>query len=236
MQFEPPLIPARLVRRYKRFLADMMIEETGEVVTVHCPNPGAMLGLLEDNAECWLWDSRNPKRKLRYTWRLVRAEGALVGIDTGLPNGLAEAGIRAGVVPELAGYQDLRREVKYDENSRIDLLLEDPARPPCYVEIKNVHLKRGPLAAFPDCVTTRGAKHLGALARMVGAGCRAVMLYVVQRGDCCAFTLADDLDPGYATAFRAARAAGVEVLCHSCTIDPDAIELGPALPIDIPAG
>jgi sugar fermentation stimulation protein A len=231
MKFATPLVRARLIRRYKRFLADVEIVGQ-EPVTVHCPNPGAMLGVCAPGSAVWLTPTRT---KLPYRWELVHADGHLVGINPGHPNGIVAEAIAAGRIPALAGYASARREVRYGVNSRIDLVLESPDRPPCYVEIKNVHLKRGEAAEFPDCVTTRGAKHLGELAAMVAAGARAVMVYLVQRGDCRSFGLAADLDPAYARAFTAACAAGVEALCHACTVTEDGIELADALPIVPPA-
>jgi sugar fermentation stimulation protein A len=230
VRFPVPLVPARLIRRYKRFLADVEIAGRPPV-TAHCPNPGSMLGLAAPGAEIWLAPTRT---KLPFRWELVRADGGLVGINTGHPNALVAEAIAAARLPELAGYAGVRREVRYGENSRIDLLLEAPERPPCYVEIKNVHLRRhGAAAEFPDCVTARGAKHLGELAAMVGAGARAVMVYLVQRGDCDHFSLAADLDPAYAAAFGRARAAGVEAVCYACDISPEGIEVAGALPIRI---
>jgi sugar fermentation stimulation protein A len=232
MRFPDPLIRGRLQRRYKRFLSDVEIRDG--VVTAHCPNPGSMLGLAEPGLDVWLAPATNPNRKLRYTWELVGLPSGLVGINTGHPNALAAEAIAAGAVPELAGYGTIRREVRYGKNSRIDLLLEDDGRPPCYVEVKNVHLKRDGgapgLAEFPDSVTARGAKHLRELGDMVAAGARAVMLYVVQRGDCGAFAIAADIDPAYATALDTARARGVEVLCYSCNVTAEAIELQAPLP------
>lgn len=236
MRFEKPLLPATLIRRYKRFLADIRFEDApadSDPITIHCPNPGAMLGLAEPGMRVWLRHAKNPKSKLPYAWELTELTSGLVGIDTGRPNPLAEAAIPAGLIPELSGYEGIRREVKYGENSRIDLLLTDPAKADCYVEIKNVHLEREGRAEFPDSKTARGAKHLGELANMVRAGHRAVMLYIVQRSDCDQFRLAEDLDPAYAAAYRAARTAGVETLCYHCDITLDGIELRGPLPITI---
>jgi len=226
----PPLIPGRLVRRYKRFLADIALDDGGEV-TVHCPNPGRMIGLDAPGSRVWLSRSANAKRKLPLTLELVEADGSLVGINTMHPNRLVEEALHAGKIAELSGYEVIRREVGYDQRSRIDLLLTKPGRPDCYVEVKNVHLKLRSMAAFPDTVTARGARHLEALRRQVERGARAVLVYVVQRTDCAAFAVAEDIDPVYARAFRAALAGGVESLCRACTINLDQIELALPLPI-----
>jgi len=234
MRWPHPLIPGRLIRRYKRFLADVALDEAmpgGGDVTVHCPNPGRMLGLDEPGSRVWLSESPNPLRKLPLTLELVEADGGLVGINAMRPNRLVEEALRAGRIEELAGYREIRREVRYDDSSRIDFLLSGPDRPDCYVEVKNVHLRRAVLAEFPDCVTARGARHLEALRRQVAAGARAVLLYVVQRTDCAAFTVAGDIDPVYAGAFREALAGGVEGLCRACTIGLDRIEVAASLPI-----
>ena len=232
MRFADPLLEGRLVRRYKRFLADVELAG-GEVVVAHCANPGSMLGLQEAGAEVWLSRAQNPKRKLRYTWELLRVDGRLVGINTHHPNGIVAEAVAAGAVPELAGYSGLRREVRYGRNSRIDLLLEAEKRPICYVEVKNVHLRRDGPAEFPDSVTARGAKHLVELGDMMAAGHRAVMFYLVQREDCTRFRIAADIDPAYAAALEKARALGVEAICYCCRISRHAIELDRPLPLDL---
>jgi sugar fermentation stimulation protein A len=237
MRFIDPLISGRLLRRYKRFLSDIELPD-GEQVVAHCPNPGSMMGLAEPGRAVWLSPSRNPARKLAFTWELVDAGTSLVGINTGWANAVVAEAWDQDRIPELAGYRAMRREVRYGERSRIDLLLEAPGRSPCYVEIKSVTLRRDdaraatPRAEFPDAVTARGARHLGELARVVEAGGRAALFYLVQRGDCRRVTIASDIDPGYARAFEHARARGVEVFCYDCRIGPEAIELGRPLPVD----
>lgn len=230
MKFEHTLTPGRLVKRYKRFLADVELEN-GELVTAHCMNSGSMMGLRDPGNRVWLSPATNPKAKLAWKWELVEVDGALVGINTGHPNKLAEEAIRSGAIPSLSGYGSVRREVKYGENSRIDLLLDDhPQAPRAYVEVKNVTLRRGGAAEFPDAVTARGTKHLHELARMAQDGARAVMLYIAQREDCSHFSIADDIDPTYAQALNKARAAGVEIEVRSCTISLDEIRV--AGPLD----
>jgi len=225
MKFEHTLIPGRLIKRYKRFLADVELEN-GDVVTAHCMNSGSMMGLKDPGNRVWISPATNPKAKLNWKWELVEVDGARVGINTGHPNKLAEEAIRAECIPELTGYQSIRREVKYGENSRIDLLLEDHASAPlAYVEVKNVTLKRGQEAEFPDAVTARGTKHLLELANVVQNGARGVMLYVAQRDDCTHFSIAGDIDPAYASALKDAMAAGVEVLAWSCTLSPEEIRI-----------
>ena len=230
MRWPTPLIPGRLVRRYKRFLADVVLDGTG-AVTVHCPNPGRMLGLDAPGARVWVSRARNPARVLPLTLELVEADGGLVGINTIHPNRLVEEAIGAGRIAELRGYEMIRREVRYDERCRIDLLLHRGDRPDCFVEVKNVHLKRTAGAEFPDAVTVRGAKHLGALTRQVAAGARAVVVYVVQRTDCADFRIATDIDPVYAAGFRAALDAGVEAACYACDISLDGVRLARPLPL-----
>lgn len=235
MRFKSSLEHGTLIRRYKRFLADVALED-GRETTVHVPNPGAMLGLTAPGLPVWLSRSLDPKRKLPLTLEaVVLPDAGPVGVNTLNPNRIAEAAIPRGQIPELAGYPVLRREVRYDENSRIDILLQsDPdalQRPSCWVEIKNCHFSRTPpLAEFPDCNTVRGVKHLKALERVVEAGGRAVMLFIVQRMDCDSFTTADDIDRAYGPALREAASRGVEVLCYSCHLSPEAIRLDRALP------
>jgi sugar fermentation stimulation protein A len=225
MRFSAPLVPGCLVRRYKRFLADCRLDG-GEEVTAHVANSGSMLGLSTPGARVFLSRSADPKRKLAWSWELVEADGALVGINTGLPNRIVAEAIAEGRIPALAGYRTLRREVAYGVRSRVDLLLESEGRPPCYVEVKSATLsRRAGLAEFPDAVTARGAKHLGELAAMVGAGARAVLVYLVQRGDCDAFEIAADIDPVYAAAARAAALAGVEILVAHADVTTGGIEI-----------
>ncbi len=236
MRFAAPLLPATLVKRYKRFLADVVLP-TGETVTVHCANPGSMIGLAAPGARVWLSRSSNPGRKLAHSWELIEVDlgtGAeLVGINTAHPNALAAEALAAGAIPELVGYAAVRREVRYGKGSRVDFLLAGPHRPACYVEIKNVHLMRqAGLAEFPDAVTRRGTKHLGELGDMVAGGSRAVMLFLIQIGSARRFKLARDIDPGYGRAFDIARAAGVEALAYRCGITCEGIEVVEPVPIE----
>jgi sugar fermentation stimulation protein A len=236
MKFPDPLIRGTLIKRYKRFLTDVELE-SGKVVIAHCANPGSMLSLNEPGAEVWLSPARNPKRKLKYTWELLRIGGGLVGINTSLPNALVEEAINTGKISELTGYASLRREVKYGNSSRIDILLEDENRPRCYVEIKSVTMKRDlsaqAPAEFPDSVTTRGSKHLNELVDQVEAGDRAVMLYLVQREDSTSMTIADDIDPAYAENLKAAMANGVEAIAYTCKMSPEEILVTSTIALDL---
>ena len=231
MRFATPLVPARLIRRYKRFLADARLED-GREVTAHCANPGSMMGLAEPGVRIWLEPNDDPKKKLRFGWRLVEHEdGHFTGVDTALPNRVLKTALTEGTVEGLEGYDEVRPEVAYGRNSRIDFLLTGAGRREAYVEIKSVTLSRTKgLAEFPDSVTARGAKHLIELADVALGGHRAVMLYLVQRTDCSRVTLASDLDPDYAAAFDKATHAGVESLALGCRISQAGIEIGAPLP------
>lgn len=236
MKFSPPLIETTLIRRYKRFLADVRMPD-GEEITVHCPNPGAMMGLLEtenSNQTAWISDSRNPKRKLRYTLELLQLQkGTLVGINTNRPNAILEETIEGRKFDIFGDFKTLRREVPYGKNSRIDILLEGEEIPDTYIEIKNVHLQRqSGLHEFPDSVTERGRKHLLELANIVGAGKRAIMVYLIQRDDGDTFSLARDCDPKYAEAFDAAMIAGVEAYAICCNVSTSQIVAERLIKID----
>jgi len=226
MRFPTPLVPARLIRRYKRFLADCTLED-GREVTAHCANPGSMMGLAEPGCKIWLEPNDDPKKKLKFGWRLVDHEnGHFTGVDTSVPNRALRSALQDRLVAPLADYTTVRAEVKYGQSSRIDFLLSEPGLPDAYVEVKSVTLCRQPgLAEFPDSVTARGAKHLGELAEMAAQGHRAIMLYLVQRTDCTTFDLARDIDPTYGAAYADARAQGVETLCFGTTISPSGIDI-----------
>jgi sugar fermentation stimulation protein A len=237
MKFSPPLVEGVLLRRYKRFLADVQLPD-GRLITAHTPNTGSMLGCCTPGSRVWLRDSGSATRKYRHTWELVEVEcGVAVGINTAIVNGLVAEAIDNGVIGELAGYGRLRQEVRYgQENSRIDLLLEEGADGrDCYVEIKNVTARDGEgFAMFPDAVSTRGAKHLRELAAMVAAGHRAVIFFCVQRGDIHTVRPADEIDPAYGQALRTALASGVEALAYAATVTPEGIALSRPLPVVCP--
>ncbi|RBO52320.1 DNA/RNA nuclease SfsA [Rhodovulum sp. BSW8] len=234
MRFQRPLVPGRLIRRYKRFLADVRLEDGAEV-TAHCPNSGAMLGLTDPGLRVWLEPNDDPRRKLGFSWRLAELPGGhWAGVDAGFANRVVAEALAEGRVPALPGHGRVRPEVRYAARSRVDFLLSAAGQPDTYLEVKNVHLRReGDRAEFPDCVTARGARHMRDLARMVAAGHRAAVLFLVQRTDCARFGLAADLDPGYAAAARAAAAAGVVFLCHATRIGPEGVTLAQALPVDL---
>ncbi len=237
MKFDTPLIEGELIKRYKRFLTDVRLK-SGEIVVAHCANPGSMLSVNEPGSRVWLSPATNPARKLKYTWEIVEAKGAMVGINTAHPNQIVAEAISSGAIKELKGYSSLKREQKYGKNSRIDILLENDGKPPCYVEVKNVTMKRGDgpkdPAEFPDSVTARGTKHLVEMTDMVKQGARAVMVYLVQRGDCKNFSIAADIDPAYAKELKTALSAGVEAICYGCEVSPNAVTIAGPLRLNLP--
>ncbi|OYX01537.1 MAG: sugar fermentation stimulation protein SfsA [Caulobacter vibrioides] len=246
MLLPQPLIHGRLVSRYKRFFADLVLDD-GQEITAHCPNPGAMLGVKDPGQGAWVSWSDDPKRKLAYTLQLVEQGNALVGINTLLPNRLVAEALAADAISELSGYAKIKPEVKYREASRVDFLLTHPDRPPCWLEVnnqldhlqpnsapreqlwlevKNVHLSRTKgLAEFPDCKAERSTRHLGELAAQVARGDRATVLFVVQREDCETFSACADLDPQFAAGLDAAAKAGVEVLVYACAMGTEAVRI-----------
>ena len=230
MRLTQPLAHGLLVARYKRFFADVRLDD-GREITAHCPNPGAMLGLNTPGFGVWVSPADGPRRKLAWTLELVEADGALVGINTLHPNRLVAEALGADAIPELTGYRLHRREVRMGDASRVDFVLEEPARPRCWLEVKNGHLRRaGALAEFPDCVAARSARHLRELAARVAEGDRAVQLFVIQRTDCDRFAACADLDPVYARELTIAATAGVEVLCYGCDISLEHIRIARRLP------
>ena len=235
MRFQTPLVPGTLIRRYNRFLCDVALE-SGPVVTAHCPNPGSMMGLKDPGLRVWLEPNDDPKKKLKYGWRLAALpNGATVGIDTSLANKIVAEALSEKRIPLLAPYETLRAEVKYATNSRVDFLATQPGLPDLYLEVKSVTLCRsGTLLEFPDSVTARGAKHLADLASMVQQGHRAALLFLVQHSQASAVTVAQDLDPTYAQAFHTAQASGVDMLCFGTDISPEGITLSNALPLQLP--
>ena len=235
MNFASLLVEARLIRRYKRFLADVEFAD-GTQATASCPNTGSMLGCMKPGSPVWLTHAPSPTRKYDYTWELVEATpGVLVGINTSRPNRLVGEAIAGGVIAELAGYASIRREVKYGtEASRIDLLLEGDGAS-CYVEVKNVTaaVDKG-IALFPDAVSERGGKHLRELTTMVREGHRAVLVFCVQRGDVAEVRPADTIDPVYGRTLREAIAGGVEVLAYRARINVRSITLKAGIPVVCP--
>ncbi|ACN17122.1 SfsA [Desulforapulum autotrophicum HRM2] len=226
----PQLIAGTLVRRYKRFLADVTLE-TGELVTAHCPNTGSMRGCCEPGKKVYLSESNNPKRKLGYTWELMELPETLIGINTQIPNKLVHHSIGAGLVDELTGYTTIRPEVKTGDHTRLDLLLTRDNGDECFVEVKNCTLVENGLARFPDAVTLRGQKHLAELQRLAQEGKRAVIFYLIQRMDAVSFSPAADIDPMYACALKQAVDAGVEVIARDTVLDTTRISMGRSIPV-----
>jgi sugar fermentation stimulation protein A len=236
VRFASRLVEGRLIRRYKRFLADVQL--AGEVVTAACPNTGSMMGCAEPGSRVWLSEHDSPTRKYRHTWELVEVKGSkpvIVGINTLKPNALVAEAIAAGAIPELAGYANVRREVAFgEERSRIDFVLEGDSGP-CYVEVKNVTAAASKgVALFPDCVSERGARHLRELMRLKAAGFRPVQLYCVQRGDVNEVRPADGIDHEYGRTLREAIAAGVEVLAYRARVTPEEIRIARRIAVVCP--
>ncbi len=223
MKFQQTLIPGNFVRRYKRFLADVCME-SGEIVTAHCPNSGSMKSCLREEWQVRLSRSDKPSRKLKYTLEMIHNGTCWIGVNTILANRIGQEAIETGGIPELAGYDSLRREVKYSDSSRIDILLEKAAEK-CYVEIKNVTLVENGIYKFPDAVTARGTKHLHDLMKMKQAGHRAFLLFLIQRSDGSWFEPAEEIDSLYAKTLQDAANAGVEILCYRAEVQPDGIEV-----------
>lgn len=230
MIFQEELVHGTLIRRYKRFLADIRLDE-GTVVVAHCTNSGSMTSCLEEGAEVFLTPERDPKRKTKFTWEMIKINNSWVGINTAIPNKLAFDGISSGEIKELAGYKTVKREVKFGD-SRFDIFAENDNEK-CFVEVKNVTMKVGNYALFPDAITTRGQKHLKTLMEVKAAGMRAAMLYIIQRGDVEVFAPAIEIDPDYAKALKLAVNAGVEVIAMQVNVSPSAITFSKILPVEI---
>ncbi len=231
----PPLIPGTLIRRYKRFLADVRLDD-GTEVTAHCPNSGKMTACCEPGRPVWISRHDNPRRKLKYTWELIEMPDSLVGVNTNVPNRLVADAIAAGAAPELSGYETVRREVKVGEHSRIDIRLDGPERPPCFVEVKNCTLVENGVAAFPDAVTVRGLKHLHELRILAATGARSVIFFLIQRMDANRFRPADEVDPAYGAGLREVLENGVEALAYDVHIDLSGIRLRRRLSVSLGPG
>ncbi len=230
MNFYKPLIHGRLIKRYKRFLADVKLDND-EIVTAHCTNTGSMKSCLEDNAEVYLSPVDDPNRKTKFTWEMIKINGDWIGINTGNPNKLAFEAIKNGEIEKLKGYTEVKREVKFDD-SRFDVMARNETET-CFIEVKNVTLKEGNYALFPDAVTSRGKKHLETLIKVKEQEMRAVMLYIIQRMDIDTFGLAKDIDPEYSKTLKVAYEKGVEIIPMQAKVTPEKIELVKELPFEI---
>ena len=232
MRIEQPIIEGRLEKRYKRFLADVRLED-GELLTAHCANTGSMLGCSDPGSRVLLRDSQNPARKLRHTLHAVEADGTWISVEPTLSNTLVHELLEARRVPGFEGYESFRPEVRYGEKSRIDWLLEGEGLPACYLEVKTTTLATSGVAAFPDAVTTRGQKHLQELAQVVREGHRGVIFFAIARDDVETFRPADEIDPDYGRLLRAAIAEGVEALAWTTRVEPGRLELVRPIRIDL---
>jgi sugar fermentation stimulation protein A len=231
MDFSSPLIQGTLVKRYKRFLADVQLAD-GSIVIAHCPNTGAMTGCAEPGWQVWLSPSDNPKRKLLYTWEVVLTDQRhWIGINTHKANKLVKEAIQENKIAELIGYQNLQAEVKFgEENSRIDFLLTDPEKADCYVEVKSVTLLHDSKGYFPDAKTVRGQKHLRELSLIASQGKRAVLLFCVQHSGIQSVQVAKHIDLDYANELEQAMLNGVQILCYGCEISSEKIFINQSLP------
>ena len=230
MNFQKPLIDGYLIKRYMRFLADIKLD-SGNIVTAHCTNSGTMKSCLEDNAEVYLSPVDDPNRKTKFTWEMIKINGNWVGINTGNPNKLAYEAVKSGKIEKLKGYTEVQAEVKFDD-SRFDLMAKNE-KETCFIEVKNVTLKEGKYALFPDAVTSRGKKHLETLAKVKEQGMRAVMLYVIQRNDVEIFAPAKEIDPEYTKVLKIAYEKGVEIIPMQVNVTPEKIELLKELPFEL---
>lgn len=230
MEFKEKLVHGTLIRRYKRFLADVTLDD-GTKITAHCTNSGSMKSCLEDGAEVYLTPVNDPKRKTKFTWEMIKINGDWVGINTGNPNLLAFEAVSSGLIPGLQGYTTVKREVKFND-SRFDIFAENDDEQ-CFIEVKNVTMKEGKYALFPDAVTTRGQKHLKTLTEVKKMGMRAVMLYIIQRSDVEIFAPARAIDPNYSNLLKQAVKKGVEVIPMQARVTPEKIELVKQLPFEI---
>jgi len=228
----PELVRGILIKRYKRFLADVRLD-SGKIITAHCPNTGSMTGCAESGQPVYLSRHDDPKRKLKYTWELIDMPTSLVGVNTLVPNRLVFLSAAAGLITELAGYETVEREVKAGNNSRIDLRLSSGEKDRCYVEIKNCTLVENGVARFPDAVTTRGLKHLNELESLADSGRRCVMFYFIQRMDARVFEPADQIDPDYGKGLRRAVKRGVEILIYDVAMDLTGIKLNRRIPCSL---
>lgn len=233
MRFPSPLVHGYLIKRYKRFLADIKLDD-GTIITAHCTNSGSMKSCLEENAEVYLSDSMNPNRRTRHTWEMIKIDGSWVGVNTLNPNKIAVEILKNNLIPQLSGYTTIKPETKFDD-SRFDVYAENDAER-CFVEVKNVSLKDGIYAQFPDAITKRGQKHLETLVKTKSEGCRAVMLYIIQRTDVEIFTPAWGIDKNYAEKLKTAYDNGVEIIPLQVTVTPQGIEPRKVLPFSFSNG
>lgn len=231
IEFSSPLHKGKLIKRYKRFLADVELVESGQVITAHCPNTGSMKTCGAPGDMVFLTHNPSPARKLKYTWELTKTTGGYVGVNTHTPNALVKEAILRGHIKELQGYGQIRSEVKYGKNSRIDLLLQDERKGECYVEIKNSTLLEGERIIFPDAVSERGLKHIHELTAMVEAGHKAVLFFLVNRPEGASFAPADAIHPEYGVALRAAKKAGLQVLAYRAKHTLKAIKVAERVPV-----